>query len=135
MSTTVREVLSQHIPSVAAYSRLAANATLSTKLWTEDHSPIMNPIVHGPTYDSINQFLGLDQYLPPNPTVLPQYTADASKHNRLERPIYPLNHLSTVYIQQEGDTVRDFLQNIAFLFPLLGMGISSWKDPSQVLQA
>ncbi|PQE14730.1 hypothetical protein CJF30_00011051 [Rutstroemia sp. NJR-2017a BBW] len=28
--------------------------------------------------------------------------------------IYPLNNLRKVYIQQEGDTVRDFFQNIAF---------------------
>lgn len=114
MSTTVRDVLSQHVPGHVVYSRLAVNASLSKKPWTDTYPPILNPTVRASTYDSINQFLGLEQYLLPNPAISALYTTDASESGRLERHIHPLNSLSKVYIQQEGDTVRDFFQNIAF---------------------
>ncbi|TEY68111.1 hypothetical protein BOTCAL_0122g00130 [Botryotinia calthae] len=116
MSTTVRDVLSQHAPGVVTYRRLAANASLSKKKWTNTYSPIMNPTVRVFTYDSVNQFFGLEQYLLENRAISVLYTTDTSESGCIERLICPLNHLSKVCIWQEGDTVRDFfpLQNIAF---------------------
>ncbi|PQE10738.1 hypothetical protein CJF32_00009795 [Rutstroemia sp. NJR-2017a WRK4] len=64
MSTTVRDILSQHVPG---------------------HVPILNPTFREPTYDSVNQYLGLEQYLPRDPIMSPLYTRDASDYSRLEK--------------------------------------------------
>ncbi|EDN98023.1 predicted protein [Sclerotinia sclerotiorum 1980 UF-70] len=83
--------------------------------WTNVYSSILIPALRESTYDSVNRFLSLDQqYLSPNPTISALYAAEPSDYNRLERRIHPSNHFSRAYIQQEGDTVRDFFLQMAF---------------------
>jgi hypothetical protein len=61
------------------------------------------------TYRPLNQFLAKDQQSQ-NSSI---YTRDPTDRDRLARQVHPLNSLDYIHIQQEGDVVRDFMQNIA----------------------
>ncbi|KAF7870020.1 hypothetical protein EAF04_004804 [Stromatinia cepivora] len=124
MSGIVRvSYLLQEHPPRASYARLSPAPSLSRKAWVDAYHPISNPTIHPPTLNGVNGFLAVDQYQADS-----IYSTDGSDIDRLDKSVYPMNHLNLTVIQTEGDTERDFYQTFALPISL------AWDNGYQFLQ-